>query len=79
VSESGSSKRTKYVVYTLDEDAKPGHFLEVCEGVGEVREAQNKWWKAFHNGEKETPKNYNGISMRPVADFDRWNEGDNGN
>ncbi|ELY68901.1 hypothetical protein [Natrinema versiforme] len=68
-------ERPTYVVYTLDEDLKPGHFLAVVDS-DELEDAMGKWWKAFHTGEKEPPKNYNGISHRPVAQFDRWADGE---
>jgi hypothetical protein len=67
-----------YVVYTLDEHSNPGHFLEVVEGTEELEAAEKKWWKAFRSGEKLEPKNYEGISHRPVARFDEWAAGDGG-
>jgi len=76
--DSGSDdrERPRHVIFTLDEDLKPGHILGVAQGFEEIGEVSKKWWKAFESGEKEKPKNYRGISNRPVADFDRWSEGD---
>lgn len=62
---------TKHVVYALDEDDKPGHFLAAVD-IDELDDIMDKWWKAFRNGEKQKPKEYNGISHRPVSDFERW-------
>jgi len=62
---------SKHVVYTLDHKNKPGHFLAVVES-DEVQDVIDKWWKAFYNGEKAEPREYNGISHRPVADFEGW-------
>jgi len=62
---------TKHVVYTLDETDKPGHFLAVVDS-DELDDTMAKWWKAFDSGEKAKPREYNGISHRPISDFESW-------
>jgi hypothetical protein len=69
---------TPHVVYTLDGDVKPQHFLAVVEGgFNDIQDEITRWWKAFESGEKAKPDEYNGIGHAPVADFDRWEDGDN--
>lgn len=68
----GRDRMTKHVIYTLDEQHKPAHFLAIAEDRDELQAKMGKWWKAFETGEKQEPKEYNGISHRPIADFDRW-------
>jgi len=65
---------SEYIVYVMDDDtAKPtGQFLAVAESVEEADELMEKWWKAFHNGEKAEPRNYGGVSHAPIAEFDEW-------
>ena len=64
---------SKHVVYMIDEDGEPlPKFLAVCDDADERDEEMERWWKAFHNGEKATPENYGGISHAPVAEFDDW-------
>ena len=69
----------QYVVYTMDGDGKPDHFLSVEEDAEDATEEMNRWWLAFRNGEKVTPNGYDGVSFRPVADFDRWKSPDDMN
>lgn len=76
MSDKKSKNGTKWVVYTMDEDCKPAHFLAVEDSAEAAGAAMDKWWKAFRNGEKAKPKNYNGISQRPVSQFDRWKHPD---
>lgn len=64
----------KELVYMIDEDCKPDRFLEVVETMEERENAMEKWWTAFHNGEKMKPENYNGISHAPIANFEEWVE-----
>lgn len=64
----------KHVIYTMDEDCKPCHFLAVADSWEGAQDEMDRWWKAFAYGEKAKPENYNGISHRLVADFDRWVE-----
>ena len=63
----------------MDEDGKPAHFLSVESSAEDASEEMNRWWLAFHNDEKVTPRNYDGVSFRPVADFDRWKSPDDMN
>ena len=76
MTQNNDTERPSYVVYTLDNDLKPAHFLEIVDSHDDLGDAMDKWWKAFHTGEKAEPKNYNGISHRPVAKFDRWADGE---
>jgi hypothetical protein len=71
-----SNAGTQQVVYTMDEDLKPAHFLAVVDNREELEEKIKQWSRAFESGEKVKPDNYNGISHRIVADFDRWDSGD---
>lgn len=66
----------QWVVYSLSHLGGAGSFLGVTESSDEAREIGDKWWKAFHTGEKEPPTDYAGISWAPVADFNEWKEPD---
>lgn len=66
---------SRWVVYALDDDGKPTHFLGVCDDAEEATETMDKWWKAFRTGEKAEPRDYGGVSKRPVATFEEWGDG----
>lgn len=68
--------QTKHVVFAEDTEGCPTHMLDVVEGTDELEESMNKWWKAFHTGEKAEPRDYDGIGHRPVARYDQWKDGD---
>ena len=67
----------QYVVYTLDEDANPVHFLGVADSVDEAEMEMNRWWKAFYEERKTTPENYGGVSLQHVSNFEQWEDGPN--
>jgi hypothetical protein len=62
------SDERQWVVYAMGSMK----FLAVCDSKSEAEEKGDKWWKAFDNGEKAKPKGYQGISWKPVADFEQW-------
>lgn len=68
--------QVRHVVYAMDSNGHIAHILGVARGRDELDECMDKWWKAFDSGEKKQPRDYGGISHRPVADFESWKEGD---
>ena len=73
-SETSAGEGNQWVVYTMHHEGGTGRFLGVGNSREEAKEIGDKWWKAFHTGEKEEPAGYAGISWAPVADFDEWKE-----
>ena len=61
-----------WVVYTISHLGCVGHFLGVAQKREVAEDIANDWWKAFDSGEKAKPKDYAGISWKPVADWDDW-------
>lgn len=69
---ASESETEQWVVYSISSLGGVGRFLGVAESKREAREIGDKWWVAFHSGEKAEPDAYAGISWKPVADWDRW-------
>ena len=66
----------QWVVYSIHSEGGTGRFLDIADSREEASDLGDKWWKAFHTGEKAEPAGYAGISWAPVADFAEWKEGD---
>ena len=62
------SDQRQWVVYAMGSM----DFLAIADTESEASDIAGKWWKAFDSGEKAKPKEYQGISWKPVADFEQW-------
>jgi len=62
------SDERKWVVYAMGSMK----FLAIADSRSEASDKADKWWKAFDSGEKAKPKEYQGISFKPVANFEQW-------